>query len=172
MPISSSNKFTFKLLQENDLELICTWLDRPHVKEWWNDGLTHDEIKNKYRKRLSDTIVISYIVYMDNKPIGFIQYYHADKVGDSWWPDETEGTVGIDQYIGEEKFINRGYGTQMISTFKEKLFENPAIKKIIVDVDPNNKRALRCYEKTGFKFVKELMTPDGIAYLLEHKRDQ
>lgn len=42
---------SFKPLQENDLELLCKWLDKLHVKEWWNDGLNHDEIKEKYRKR-------------------------------------------------------------------------------------------------------------------------
>lgn len=67
-----SSTISFKPLQENDLELLCKWLDMPHVKEWWNDGLNHDEIKEKYRKRIGDTIVVPFIVYLDNKPIGFI----------------------------------------------------------------------------------------------------
>lgn len=166
MSSPSLEKFTFKPLQESDLEILCYWLDQPHVKEWWNDGLTHDEIKRKYRNRIGDTVVAPYIVYLDDKPIGFIQYYHADKVGDGWWPDAVEGTVGIDQFIGEENYINRGYGTKMISAFIQKLFSNLAIKKIITDVDPKNQRAIHCYEKAGFKFVKELMTPDGLAYVM------
>ena len=39
-----SSAISFKPLQEDDLELLCKWLDKPHVKEWWNDGLSHDEI--------------------------------------------------------------------------------------------------------------------------------
>ncbi len=159
--------FSFKPLQENDLDLLCQWLDKPHVKEWWNDHLTHDEIKIKYRARIGDTVVVPFIVYFNDKAIGFIQYYHAARVGDGWWPNETEGTVGIDQFIGEEDCINRGYGTEMILAFlKQLLHSNPSIHKIIVDVDPDNKRALRCYEKVGFKFVEMIDTPDGTAYLL------
>lgn len=107
-----------------------------------------------------------FIIWIEDKPIGFIQYYHAAQVGDGWWPDEVAGTVGIDQFIGEEDYINKGYGTRMIQAFIQQLFENPGIKKIITDVDPSNVRAVRCYEKTGFKFVKQLMTPDGLANLI------
>lgn len=96
--------------------------------------------------------------YLDDNPIGFIQYYHANKVGEDQWSDEIEGTVGIDQFIGEEKYINCGYGTQMIQKFIKKLFASQSITKIITDVDPHNLRAISCYKKAGFKFIKELDT--------------
>lgn len=158
---------TFKPLQETDLNLLCRWLDQPHVKEWWNDGLTYEEIKHKYRKRIGDTMVAPFIAYLNDVPIGFIQYYHANKVSDGWWPEAVEGTVGIDQLIGEVDYINRGIGTQMICAFTKMLLNNNAIKKIITDVDPKNMRAVRCYEKAGFHFVKKLMPPDGVANLME-----
>ncbi len=165
-----TNQFTFKPLQEHDLNLLCKWFDKPHVKEWWNDTLSHDEIKIKYGKRIGDKTVLPFIVYLNDKPIGFIQYYYATQVGGGWWPNETEGTVGVDQFIGEEDCINRGLGTQMITAFTQQLFSMPNIKKIITEADPNNQRAIRCYKKAGFNFVKELDTPDGLAYLFERER--
>lgn len=165
------DKIQFKHLEESDLDLLCHWLDKLHVKEWWNDGLSHVEIKQKYGKRIGDKIVVPYIIKYHDTPIGFIQYYHADQVGEGWWPEEKPGTVGIDQFIGEEAFINRGIGTKVIQAFIRFLFSNQAIKKIITDVDPHNKRAFRCYKKVGFKFVKEINTPEGKSYLLEIFRD-
>ena len=159
--------FTFTPLEDSHLALLCHWLNNPHVKEWWPDNLTDEEIKKKYRARIGDTVVVPFIIFMNDKPIGFIQYYHANQVGEGWWPDETAGTVGIDQFIGEAELINRGYGRQIIRAFTQKLFANPAIKKIITDVDPKNLRAIRCYEHAGFKLVKEVKTPDGLAYLME-----
>jgi ribosomal protein S18 acetylase RimI-like enzyme len=50
----------------------------------------------------------------------------------------------------------------MIQEFIKKLFTSQ-----ITDVDPNNLRAISCYKKVGFNFVKELMTPDGLAFLME-----
>ncbi|MCW5584231.1 MAG: GNAT family N-acetyltransferase [Gammaproteobacteria bacterium] len=159
-------QFTFKPLQETDLDLLCDWLNEPHVKEWWDDHITNDEIKSKYRMRIGDSVVVPFIAYLNKKPVGFIQYYHADKVGDGWWPDEIEATIGIDQFIGEKELINRGIGTKMIRAFINQLFLDPNVKKIMTDVDPKNSRAIRCYEKVGFEFVKEIMTPDGSAYLM------
>ncbi len=162
----SSNQFSFRHLQETDLDLLCHWLNQPHVREWWNDNLSSDEIKSVYKARIGNDIVVPFIAYFDNQPIGFIQYYHANKVGDGWWPDEVAGTMGIDQFIGEPQLINRGIGTQMIRAFTDYLLHEVHAKKIITDVDPLNTRAIRCYEKAGFIFAGEIHTPDGLAHLM------
>ncbi len=163
------NKPTLRFLplEESHLNQLCLWLNKPHVKTWWDDHLTDDEIKKKYGSRIGDNCIVPFLVYLDQLPLGFIQYYQADKVGGGWWPEAKEGTVGIDQFIGDEAYLNRGFGTALISAFVEKLFSQKGIQKIIVDVDPDNHRAIRCYEKCGFQFVKEVMTPDGRAYLYE-----
>ena len=163
----TSNPVTFRRLQELDLDLLCEWFDKSHVKEWWNDRLTHQEIKSKYRTRIGDTVVVPYIVYLDRHPIGFIQYYHAAQIGEGCCPNSVAGTLGIDQFIGDEAFINLGYGTMMVRAFINKLFSESIGQKIITEVNPNNLRAIRCYVKVGFKFVKEMMMPDGLAYLME-----
>lgn len=165
--MSEVQQFIFKPLQSEHLELLCQWLDQPHVKEWWDDHLTHDEIKAKYGARIGDTVVVPFIVYLSEKPIGFIQYYVANQVGEGWWPDAEEGTVGIDQFIGEAEYLNQGYGTALIRAFVKKLLADPKIKKVITEADPDNARARRCYEKAGFHFVGEIDTPDGKSLLLE-----
>jgi RimJ/RimL family protein N-acetyltransferase len=166
MANSIIDEFYFKPLEESDLILLSHWLDKPHVKRWWPHSLTTSELQAKYRNRIGDNIVVPFIIYMQETPIGFIQYYLADKVGDGWWPDATAGTVGIDQFIGEEALLNQGHGTKMINEFIQQVLKPLAIEKIITDVDPTNLRAIRCYEKVGFKFASEVITPDGPAYLM------
>lgn len=126
-----------------------------------------DEIKIKYGQRIGDNIVCPFIVYFQNKTIGFIQYYWTSKVGDGWWPNEDDYTVGIDQFIGERDYINKGYGTEMLKSFVAMLFSNPNIHKIITEADPKNFRAQRCYEKVGFKKIGIIHTPDGESVLYE-----
>ncbi|MCE3238005.1 MAG: Streptomycin 3-adenylyltransferase [Gammaproteobacteria bacterium] len=170
--ISLEGTFTFSRLKSADLDLLCEWLNQPHVLEWWNDHLTPAEIKQKYRNRINDTVVCPYIVSLHNKPIGFIQYYWASKVGNGWWPNENDSTVGIDQFIGDENFIDKGYGTAMIKEFVHFLFQNLAITKIITEADPNNHRARCCYQKVGFIEQGEINTPDGKSILLIFKKPQ
>lgn len=158
--------FTFKPLGKKELGWLIKWMAKDHVREWWTDRLSAAQIKKKYGARIGGKIIVPYIAYLNDRPIGFIQYYQADKVGGGWWPDQKAGTIGIDQFIGEESLINRGIGTKMISAFIKHLYAITKVKKIIVDVDPSNRRARRCYEKVGFELVKKIETPDGPAYLM------
>lgn len=157
----------FKPLQVEDLDLLCVWFEKPHVNEWWSDHLSRDGIIEKYSNRIGDKVVCPYIVYVDDKPIGFIQYYWANKAGCGWWKDADAYTVGLDQFIGDDNYINKGYGTMMLKSFVAWLRKNVDVKRIIIDVDPNNHRAKRCYQKAGFRDVGITHTPDGEAMLME-----
>jgi RimJ/RimL family protein N-acetyltransferase len=159
------NDFSFKPLEEKDLDQLCLWLNKPHIKEWWDESLTEAETKAKYSKRIRDDFVHLYIVSMNGKPLGVVQHYDVSKIGGGLWPDEDEGTVGIDLFIGETEKIERGIGTEMVKAFLTKLFADSEIKKIITDVNPLNSRAIRVYEKVGFNYVKDVATPDGTASL-------
>lgn len=160
----------FESLNENHLDLITQWLSQPHVKSWWNDSLNLDELKIKYKNKINDPITFSFVFYIDDKPLGFIQYYYANKVGNGWWPNATEGLVGIDFYLGEKEYLNKGIGTKVIDKFTKKLFEKNDIITIFTDINPNNKIAKRCCEKVGFKLIQEAITPDGPADIMELKR--
>ncbi len=72
--------YHFKRLQESDLDRLCGWLDKPHVKQWWDDDLNHEAIKQKYRERLKSKDVCPYVVYEHEIPFGFIQYYWASRM--------------------------------------------------------------------------------------------
>ena len=52
--------------------------------------------------------------------------------------------------IGEKKFWNKGYGTKAMKLLLEKA-KQLGIKKIFLDVNPGNERAIRMYEACGFK---------------------
>ncbi len=164
------SKFTFKPLSPGDLDLLGQWFSQPHVLEWWQDDLSPEEIKDKYGKPIGDPVVCPYIAYLNDKPIGFIQYYWATQVGDGWWPNEEDDTVGTDQFIGEVNYLNQGYGTLMMKAFIKFLFKNQKINKIITEAEPNNIRAKRCYEKAGFQNVGLIETPDGHSILMVIKR--
>ena len=134
--------FRFRPLTANDFPILLKWLSRNHVKQWWDDG---DDTLEKVARHYgaADETARFVLVEANNeseKPIGYFQYYFA-----------AENSIGIDQFIGEEDYLNRGVGTRAIKMFIELIKRKHAPQTIILDPSPENKRAIRCYEKVGFR---------------------
>jgi RimJ/RimL family protein N-acetyltransferase len=158
----------FRALTTADLPTLHEWLTRPHVREWWDDPSTWDEVVAEYGPVISgEDSTRAYIAMLDGEPIGFIQSYVVVDSPDGWWTDERNpGVRGIDQFLANAHQLNRGLGTSMVRAFVEHVFEDPAVTHIQTDPSPDNARAIRCYEKAGFRPVGPVVTPDGPALLM------
>lgn len=167
--------FTFRRLRASDLILLDEWIRRPHVAQWWlGESLPRDTdaTARHYRPTLQhDSYVKPYIASLDDEPVGFIQSYVAIECGDGWWADETDpGVVGVDQFLADEGNLGRGLGARMVSAFVRCLFRSGEVTKVQTDPHPANARAIRCYEKVGFRRVRNIETPDGPALLMVVER--
>lgn len=152
---------TFKPLEEKDMRLFFTWVKKPHIAQWWKSD-TYEKFFEKYHPKMaSQNFVFPFIMYINEKPIGYIQYYLADKVDNGWWMKThgQAGTIGMDIIIGETDYIGKGFGPMLIKKFIEKIYQETKASKIIIDPSVNNIAAIRCYEKIGFKRVKEIDSP-------------
>lgn len=138
----------------------------------WGATPSEPELREHYVAHRDDlSSARAFIAHLDGDPIGFIQSYRAASAGDGWWPDEHDpGVVGIDQFLAEESQLNKGLGTAMVRAFVEMLFLDPLTTRVQADPHPENARAIRCYEKTGFRRVGAVDTPDGRALLMVCER--
>lgn len=59
----------------------------------------------------------------------------------------------------------------MVSEFVARLFRDESVTKVQTDPDPRNARAIRAYEKVGFRRVGEVVMPDGPALLMVVRRE-
>jgi aminoglycoside 6'-N-acetyltransferase-1b/aminoglycoside 6'-N-acetyltransferase-2 len=170
---------TLRLMTEADIPMLHDWLQRPHIVQWWGGEAERPkslaETHANYLPRvLAEEQVTPYIAMLDGRPVGYAQSYVAcssSGSGDGWWEDVTDpGVRGIDQSLAEEADLGRGLGTQMVKALCERLFEDPAVTRIQTDPDPTNTRAIRCYEKAGFRALREIVTPDGPALYMVRDR--
>lgn len=158
----------FRLLRSGDVPMLHAWLARPHVAEWWGAQGTVEALAAEYAEcMVPGARNQAYIVHLDGTPLGFIQSYTVMGSGDGWWPGETDpGARGIDQFLADETRLGQGLGTAMVRAFVDRLLADPAVTTVQTDPDPRNGRAIRCYEKAGFRRVREVETPDGRASLM------
>jgi aminoglycoside 6'-N-acetyltransferase len=164
--------WTFKKITETDLPILLTWFKEPHVQQWWPIP-TQDEVLAHFLKRIRSKDTFGYLALLDGMPIGYIQYYYLDtseaKTGAYLPVIFPKTTIGTDQFIGDPTYLHKGYGTQFIKAFIDYLRTiEPTMTTIIVDPEPTNLAAIRCYEKVGFKRVIEYDTPYGPALLMRY----
>lgn len=171
-------------LHRHDLPRLHRWLHARHVREWWGGddaAPTLAEVEAHYGPRIrAEDGVQAWIAFETlaaadaggaEQPIGYAQSYVAMGSGDGWWPDETDpGVRGIDQFLADGHRLGQGLGTAMVRALAERLFADPAVTRIPTDPHPANRRAIRCYEKAGFRAVKEIVTPDGAALWMVQER--
>ncbi len=152
--------------------MLHEWLQRPHVAEWWMPPPTLEEVVEDFTPLTrAGGREQGYIALEGASEIGYIQSYVVKDGGDGWWVDEQDpGARGIDQFLADADQLGRGLGTAMVRAFVHRLFEDAAVTQMQTDPDLLNIRAIRCYEKAGFRAVREVDTPDGRALLMICRR--
>ena len=154
--------------------MLHGWLNREHVVEWWGgERPSLEEVQAKYLPRvMAQERVIPYIGMVGATPFAYAQSYIALGCGGGWWEDETDpGVRGIDQSIGVPELLGKGLGTRLVRALVDRLFADPAVTMIQTDPAPDNQRAIRCYEKAGFRKTGIVVTPDGPAvYMLMNRQ--
>ncbi len=153
--------YDFRPMTADDLPLVKHWLTMPHVVEWWGEP---DEQFGLVSGDLTHPAMDQYIVAADDREFGYLQCYRMTEWNTGFGP-QPEGTRGIDQMIGEPDMIGRGHGTALIRSFIEGLL-TAGVPRVVTDPDPENARAIRCYEKAGFARDRLVDTPDGVALLM------
>jgi aminoglycoside 6'-N-acetyltransferase-1b len=166
---------TFRPMLDEDLPMLQAWIGRPHVREWWagdDADLPAQEFRALYLPRvMAEERVSPFIALLDGRPIGYAQSYVAMGSGGGWWEDITDpGVRGIDQFLCDASDLGKGLGTALVKAMVAKLFSDPAVTRIQTDPDPANARAIRCYEKAGFRVAGRISTPDGAALYMVQDR--
>jgi aminoglycoside 6'-N-acetyltransferase len=146
-------------LARADAELLSKWLSNPTVLQYYegrNNPFDLERVKKKFYKQ--NDYVSRNIVLLENKPIGYIQYYPLTNDGKKEFGySEDEIIYGLDQFIGETEYWGKGYGTKLIKMLTQYLTTTRKATKIVMDPQQWNERAIRCYEKCGFVKKKELL---------------
>lgn len=148
---------SFRPMGEADLELLHHWLNQPHVLEWWREPLTLAATREKYGPYArGEVLTFPFLILWDGHPIGYVQWYRiADHPEYAVQVQVEEGAAGIDLFIGEPERIHRGLGALVIRRFLwEVVFPQPGVTCCVIGPDQDNRAAIRCYEKAGFRYLK------------------
>ncbi|WP_206197343.1 GNAT family N-acetyltransferase [Peribacillus frigoritolerans] len=144
-------------LEDGDNVFLAKWLSDPSVLEFY-EGRDNPFDLNKVKEAFfaTDDEEVKCIVEYEGKVIGYIQYYQLDDETKKEYGYLNEDVYGTDQFIGEIDYWNRGIGTILVTSMIRFLLEQQKADRIVMDPQTRNVRAIKCYEKCGFKKVKVL----------------
>ncbi len=141
---------TLRLATPDDLDLLNRWDQQPHViagiasDDWaWSVELCRNP---DWRDQL--------IAEVDGRPIGFVQIIDPAREETGYWGHVPENLRAIDIWIGEPDYLGQGYGTRIMQLAIDRCFAVPAVSAILIDPLVSNVRAIRFYERLGFRFVE------------------
>lgn len=159
-----SNNITFKKLNENDIKLLHQWFQIPHVLKWYarDEKYTLEMIEEKYRQRINDASIPNFIIYDQDRPVGYIQYYHVTEhlpegitdyshpLFKDYKPNEL---IGIDLFIADENHLRTGFGSEALGLFINAYLKEK-FKAVLVDPLKQNTAAILFFEKNEFRHIQ------------------
>ena len=148
------DRVVLRPLTEQDVARIVELGADPEVARWW-PGLTPEHVGEKARSE--DEGVVVFAIVDGTEVAGMIQYHEEDD------PDYRH--AGMDLFLGLP-FQDRGLGTDAVHTMARYLVGERGHHRLTIDPAAHNARAIRCYEKAGFRRVGVMreywLDPEGV----------
>jgi len=153
----------------DDLSLLVEWFNQPHVYEWWgvdaaSDGLggpgeqaaTIAQVEAQYGDELRTGVTKHFVVLLDRRPIGLIQWYRLASYPKYAAEIEEPDAAAIDLLVGEVELLGRGLGVEIIRRFTTGIvLPDSGLGRVIGAPDVRNRRSIRAFEKAGFRWVRD-----------------
>jgi aminoglycoside 6'-N-acetyltransferase len=123
----------------DDATTIVGVLTDPDVARWWPN-----ETLERVRAGIADDEEHGFVVEHDGTVIGFVQYWEES--------DPEYRHAGIEIAL-LPAWHGQGLGTDIVRTLVGFLLGPRAHHRVTIDPAASNARAIRCYEKVGFRPV-------------------
>ena len=158
--IIEKDSVSLRLLTEQDKPLLLKWLTDERILNFWEGKstvYTFEKVTEKYYSE-KDVKKIRAIIEYEGKAIGYVQMYKLNKelLNEYEYPLTDKVVYGIDQFIGEPEYWDKGIGTKFMKLVLQYLTKEKNAEIIILDPHADNPRAIHVYEKVGFKKIKFL----------------
>lgn len=148
-----------------DLPTLLLWDEQPHVLE----SDPNDDWEWETELQRSPEWRWQLIAEWEGRPIGFVQIIDPETEESHYWGEIGPGYRAIDIWIGAAEDLGKGYGTVMMRLALARCFADSAVHSVLIDPLASNARAIRFYERLGFRFLREQRFGDDECkvYVLE-----
>lgn len=132
-----------------DWSVLRTWLARPDIEAWWGPrAATEAGIRIAMQGG-----GLCRMVEVSGEAVGYAQAIDATLWGDALPEGLPPGTWDIDVFIAAEAHRGKGAGSAALARLVDEVFSTTLAVAVSIFVSVRNERAVRAYEKAGFRWV-------------------
>lgn len=138
-----------------DIPLLARWRADPRVAEWYEGPRDEDGLRAKYVGNPARAHIAHAVVDQGGQPVGYVQWYPCppEYLAGAGAAGE-DGVWALDLHLAPEQ-IGSGLGPRIARLVAERLAATVA-RRVLIDPEAGNARAVRAYEKAGFAALRVL----------------
>jgi aminoglycoside 6'-N-acetyltransferase len=152
----------------DDAAILTYWDTKEHVQ-----SATGDDGETDWSTSLPspDQWTEYLIAEEDGRPVGIVQVIDPARELTHYWGDCEPDLRALDIWIGEEADLGRGLGAAMMRLALDRCFADPRVSAVVIDPLATNVRAIRFYERLGFRAVgpRRFGTDDCLVHRLDRR---
>ena len=156
-PIAGPYDVFLRPITEADLPDLLRWRQDPEVEAFCDVAPADLEACREEFLDVDVAPVWRFVIEWAGRGVGNIEYNHPWADTDYLW------SAAIDIFIGEADARDRGVGTEAVRTMLKFLFEEKGVHRVTIDPEVDNMRAIRAYQKAGFRLDGMLRHNDRFA---------
>lgn len=144
----SAEKVYLRPITDADTEKIVTWRNKDFVRKnfIYQELFTEEGHRAWLKNQVEPGYVAQFIICVeDHGEIGSVYLRDIDR---------EKGTAEYGAFIGEEKALGCGYGTQAARLILDYGFDTLGLEYIFLRLLEKNSGARRSYEKAGFRKIE------------------
>ncbi|MER5772104.1 GNAT family N-acetyltransferase [Streptomyces sp. NPDC001985] len=149
-----------------DLDTVHGWVSDERARYWGMVGRSREEVRETYEFVESLTTHHAFLVLLDGEPVALHQTYEpaADPVGACY--EVRPGDFGVHLLIGPaDGGERRGFTGSLLTVLIGHAFGDPAVRRIVVEPDIRNEKAVARMVRAGFVLGPEIDKPEKRARL-------
>jgi len=165
--------FAFRPLDPlQDAELLHGWVTRPKAAYWMMQDAKLEDVERAYMEIAADEHHHALLGLQGSVPAFLMEYYdprHRELVG---LYEPLPGDVGMHFLTPATEAPVHGFTRAVITAVMARLFEDPAVARVVVEPDVSNRAVHALNEVVGFVPEREIQKPEKMALLSFCTREQ
>ncbi|MYT72988.1 GNAT family N-acetyltransferase [Streptomyces sp. SID8367] len=146
-----------------DIDILHAWVSEERATFWGMTGLARDDVRDIYAHMATLDTHHAFLVRLDGVPVALFQTYEpeADRVSECY--EVQDGDVGAHLLVGPpagEAGARHGFTGALVDVLVSYALDGLGKKRIVVEPDARNAKAIALFARSGFELVGEIVLPE------------